>query len=86
MFFSSIDIGTNTIRLLIAKKGEDCKFQFIYRKSSIARLGENLERNGYLSEKAIGRALGILGEYKRISEEYHVEKIFACATSAVNRG
>ena len=83
MFFSSIDIGTNTIRLLIAEKSEDCKFRFIFRKSSIARLGENLEKNGYLSEKAIGRALGILEEYKRISEEYHVDKIFACATSAV---
>ena len=82
MVVSSVDIGTNTIRLIIAKKLNDCKFEFIYRRSKIARLGESLEQSGYLKESAIKRALEILLEFKRIAEEFGVEKSIYCATSA----
>lgn len=82
MIVSSVDIGTNTIRLLVAKKMDSCRFDFLYRESRIARLGEGLERSGSLKESAINRALKILLEFKQKAEELGVEKGVYCATSA----
>jgi len=82
MIVSSVDIGTNTIRLLIAKKLNGCKFDFLYRDSRIARLGEGLEQSGSLKESAINRALEILLEFKRVIERFGVEESVFCATSA----
>ncbi len=83
MIVSSIDIGTNTIRLLVAEKLEKCRFNFLVQKSEIARLGEGLSKSGFLSVAAIDRALKILRKYKDISESLKAERIIACATSAV---
>ncbi len=83
MIFSSIDIGTNTIRIQIAKKIDDCSFEFLYKESKIARLGQGLLKNGYLSEESIKRAIDILKNYIELSKKYKADKIFACATSAV---
>ncbi len=82
MIVSSVDIGTNTIRLLIAKKIGDCSFDFLYRKSRIARLGEGLEQSGNIKESAIDRAIEILLDFKQVAEKFGVEKIVYCATSA----
>ncbi len=83
MIVSSVDIGTNTIRLLVAKRVKECKFDFLFRKSRIARLGEGLSKSGYLSSNAINRAMDILAEYVDISKQFKAERIFTCATSAV---
>jgi len=83
MVVSSIDIGTNTIRLLIAEITKECQFEFLFRKSMIARLGEGLSEAGRLSRKAIERAIGILINYMNISKQFKSERIVACATSAV---
>ncbi len=83
MIVTSIDIGTNTIRLLIAKETGECQFKFLFRKSRIARLGEGLSESGYLSDKSIERALMILSDYVEISKQFESKKVLACATSAV---
>lgn len=83
MIFSSIDIGTNTIRIQIAKKIGSCAFEFLYKESRIARLGQGLLKNGCLSRESIKRAIDILKSYAELSKKYKADRIFACATSAV---
>ncbi|WP_022670141.1 hypothetical protein [Hippea alviniae] len=83
MRYASIDIGTNTIRLLVVEKRDSCRFDFLYQKSRIARLGESFLPEKTLKPQAIQRALNILKGYKNIIDEFDCKDIFAVATSAV---
>ena len=77
-----IDIGTNTIRLLIADLS-DGRIKKLHREQLITRLGENLKRNkGYLSEDSINRTISGIDNFLQICKRYKVENIHAVATSA----
>jgi len=83
MKYATLDIGTNTIRLLIAQKKEGCSFDFICQKSKIARVGEGFGSNNIIKNEALNRALDILNEYKSIIKKYDVKEVFTTATSAI---
>jgi len=79
---ASIDIGTNTILLLIAKvEGE--KIHPLYEIETVARLGEGVQKNGTLSKEAMDRGLQTLAQYLKWCRERVVQKIFAVGTSAL---
>ncbi|AEA33866.1 Ppx/GppA phosphatase [Hippea maritima] len=82
MVIASIDIGTNTVRLLIARKKGPCTFEFLLQKSRIARLGEGFLPQKILKPQAIQRTLEILKEYLRLIVDFNVDKTVAVATSA----
>jgi len=69
---ASIDIGTNTILLLIAEIDENKlkKNRIIYKvicdEHRIARLGEGVNQTGVINNEAIKRAISILVDYKKI--------------------
>jgi exopolyphosphatase / guanosine-5'-triphosphate,3'-diphosphate pyrophosphatase len=65
----AIDIGSNTLRLLIAEpspSGSAAPWQTIYRTHRIVRLGEGLHANGHLSEAGMDRALAALTEFAQL--------------------
>ncbi len=82
MKFASIDIGTNTILLLIAKV-EAGKLHPLYEKETVVRLGEGLQRNGVLLQDAMNRGIQTLAQYIEQSREMGVQKLFAAGTSAL---
>jgi len=82
MKIASIDIGTNTILLLIAEF-IDSKLEIIEDYHNIARLGEGLDKSGYISESAISRALKILEFYSERIEFHNIKTIEIVATSAM---
>ncbi|SHK21744.1 Ppx/GppA phosphatase family protein [Paramaledivibacter caminithermalis] len=77
-----IDIGTNSIRMLIAKikNGE-----IIYNKKNIemTRIGEGVDRTKMLSQAAIARSIAALKKLKDEAVKEGVKSINAIATSAV---
>ena len=73
----AVDIGTNTVNTLLAAPGETPVRQTYY-----TRLGEGLDADGSLSEQAMGRALGVLGEVAGLAEQAGVASVGATATSA----
>jgi exopolyphosphatase/guanosine-5'-triphosphate,3'-diphosphate pyrophosphatase len=79
---ASIDIGTNTILLLIAEVGEG-KLKPLLEKETVARLGEGLQKNGILSEEAMNRGLHTLAQYLGQCQAMEVQKISAAGTSAL---
>ena len=79
---ASIDIGTNTILLLIAKV-EGGKIHPLFEIETIARLGEGVQRNGILLKEAMDRGFQTLAQYLKWCQEMGVEKIFAVGTSAL---
>ena len=79
---AAIDIGTNTILLLIAEKNGEV-FHDILDVSTIVRLGEGLVRSGSLKEEAISRTIDTLGRYLDTARSNGVQKMFCIGTAAL---
>ena len=80
---ASIDIGTQTIRLLIADCNDNGEIKPIHRDRQIIRLGSGMNLNQTLSEKNIKNAINCISSFKNIADKYKAEKIFAASTACV---
>jgi len=83
MNIAAIDIGTNTVLLLIAKVDEDGAIHFIHEEQRIPRLGKNVDKEGNIHVSEFDRIGWILAEYSNLARQHRVDAITACATSAV---
>jgi len=81
---ASIDIGTNTVLLLVAEVS-GTKLNVIEENHRAPRLGRGVDESGYLSEEAMQRVIGVLREYqRRVTDSYpEIETIRTMGTSAV---
>jgi exopolyphosphatase / guanosine-5'-triphosphate,3'-diphosphate pyrophosphatase len=77
---ASIDIGSNTLRLLIAEKTET-GLKPVYRDREIVRLGRNFYPERRMSSLSFELALSVLKRFKRAIESYG-----ACPIRAVGTG
>jgi exopolyphosphatase/guanosine-5'-triphosphate,3'-diphosphate pyrophosphatase len=77
-----IDLGTNSIRLLVAEAGKNGQMKALEKKQAITRLGEGMA-GGYLLPEAIERTINAAKSYLNISRLWQAEKIIPVATSAV---
>lgn len=83
MRYASIDIGTNTILMLIGEIDGTESIAPIKDFYSVPRVGKSVSATRMLDGESISRATEILRNYRRIADEYGVDRIFASATSAV---
>jgi len=82
---ASIDIGTNTILLLIAEVGGE-KIKPLFEMETVVRLGEGVQENGILTKEAMNRGIETLSQYLGRCQAMKVQKIFAVGTSALREG
>ena len=80
---AAIDIGTNTILMVIAEVEKDSSYKIISDSHEIARLGEGLGKTGRISDDAIERGKTILSKYSIVCNENQVDKINVVCTSAL---
>ena len=80
---ASIDIGSNTARLLILEFTGDQKFNLLVSKRNITRLGEGIDAKGKLTEHRMQTTLKVLSRFRQICLENGDPPLFAVATSAV---
>ncbi|TLN18992.1 hypothetical protein FDZ71_05210, partial [bacterium] len=80
---ASIDLGTNTARLLIGYITAQGKIQPVLHKSRISRLGGGFSRDTGIAPAAWCRTLHILEEFAKDIEVHDVAAVHAVATSAV---
>ncbi|AJA47651.1 exopolyphosphatase [Clostridium pasteurianum DSM 525 = ATCC 6013] len=78
-----IDIGSNSVRLLLADIGENNSIRIINELKEYLRLGAGLDKNKFLSEEKIQLCLDTLATYKNICSAFEVSEITAVATEAV---
>ncbi len=77
-----VDIGTNTLLLLIAeRRGDDVVV--LTDQCRFGRLGQGLDDTGELADEAIARSLDIVREYRKLLDEHHVVDVRALATQAL---
>ncbi len=79
---ASIDIGTNTILLLIAEVDQG-KLNPLFEAETVVRLGERLQKNGILSDEAMKRGLQTLSHYLDQCQTMEVQEVFVVGTSAL---
>ena len=79
---ASIDIGTNTILLLIAEVDQG-KLRPLFEAETVVRLGERLQKNGILSDEAMKRGFQTLRQYLDQCQTMEVQKVFVVGTSAL---
>ena len=80
---ASLDLGTNTFRLLIADAISPDRLAPLITKRAITRLGEGFAQGGVIQPSVMNRSMAALYDFARIIEEYHAKKVFAVATSVV---
>jgi len=80
---SIIDIGSNTIKLVIYDVREDNSFIGIHQESTKVRLGESLAFSDSLSEQSILKSIDVLLLYRDITRLESAIKVVCVGTSAV---
>lgn len=82
MMKAAIDIGTNSVRLLIGD-WKDGSFKAIRRELTITRLGQGVDNSGKLSPDAMSKTVRAIENFAQILEQENPEQVHVIATSAV---
>ena len=83
MTISVIDIGTNTILLLVAQTEGRRIGKVLHDEQVIARLGKRVDERRLIQQESFERAANFLAAYRRTSERLDSERITAVGTSAI---
>lgn len=80
---AAIDIGTNSIHMVIVKiNAQIPSFTIIAKEKDTVRLGDKDVKTGKLSQEAMDRAFATLKRCKDLAESFQAVEIVAVATSA----
>jgi exopolyphosphatase / guanosine-5'-triphosphate,3'-diphosphate pyrophosphatase len=82
MRVATIDIGTNSVLLLVAES-EGGALRPLLERATVTRLGEGVDRNRRLLDSACQRTLACLSEYAKQLRELNVSRLDAVGTSAM---
>ena len=77
-----IDIGTNSIRLLVVRINVNGSYTVLSQEKEMVRLGESEFRDNIIIPEAIDRAVLVCRKFADLSRRYGAEEIIAVATSA----
>ncbi|HUK22155.1 MAG TPA: Ppx/GppA phosphatase family protein [Gemmatimonadales bacterium] len=80
---AAVDIGTNSIRLVVAELQPDGSYRVLDEDREMTRLGTGLFETGELRPETMELSLQVIGRMKAIAEGFAVQDLRAIATSAV---
>ena len=83
MRIAAIDIGTNSVHMIVVRVRADLSFEVIDREKEMIRLGAGGLDGRALTPEAMHAALQVLSKLRRLAESHRVDKTVAVATSAV---
>jgi exopolyphosphatase/guanosine-5'-triphosphate,3'-diphosphate pyrophosphatase len=82
MRIAAIDIGTNSIHMIVVQVRADLSFEVIDREKDMVRLGAGGLDGKSLTPTAMAAALQTLSKFKQLADSHKVDEIIAAATSA----
>src|ERR1044071_8352438 len=82
MQIAAIDIGTNSIHMIVVRVRADLSFEVIDREKMMVRLGAGGLDGRALTADAMSSAPPAVNTFGRLAESHQVDEILAVATSA----
>ena len=82
MRLAAIDIGTNSVHMIIVRVRPDFSFEIVDREKEMVRLGAGGLDGKKLTPEAMTAALQALSKFARLAKSHEVDEILAVATSA----
>lgn len=82
MRLAAIDIGTNSVHMIVVRVRPDFSFEVIDREKEMVRLGAGGLDGKRLTREAMQGALQALSKFERLARSHQVDEILAAATSA----
>jgi exopolyphosphatase/guanosine-5'-triphosphate,3'-diphosphate pyrophosphatase len=82
MRIAAIDIGTNSLHMIVVRVRPDLSFEVIDREKEMVRLGAGGLDGRALTPEAMHAALQVLSKFRRLADSHRVDEIIAVATSA----
>jgi len=82
MRLAAIDIGTNSVHMIVVQVRPDFSFEVIDREKEMVRLGAGGLDGKKLTREAMTAALQALAKFERLAKSNQVDEIPAVATSA----
>src|SRR5688572_33022889 len=79
----AIDVGTNSIRLIVAEAAGDGGYRILDDEKETTRLGQGLAQTGQIDAHVMERAAQTIGRMKSIAEGFNVERLRVIGTCAV---
>ena len=80
-----IDLGSNTARLVIVDMFTEGHFMVTDELKESVRLGQDMDRDGFLKPQRIAETIKTLKMFKRLCDARNVDRIIAVGTAAVRR-
>lgn len=80
-----IDLGSNSARLVIVEMLGDGHFMVVDQIKEGVRLGQDMERDGFLKPQRIAETMRTLKMFRKLCYAHGIERIIAVATAAVRR-
>src|SRR3989449_4116527 len=80
---AAVDIGTNSMRLVIAEVQPDASYRVLDQDREMTRLGRGLYSSGRLGDGPMEQSFQALGRMKAIADGFGVVELRAIATAAV---
>ena len=80
---AAIDLGTNSLRAIIAELSDNRQVNIVQEKIYLCRIGEKIHETGLLQKDAMQRALAALAEIKQLFLTNNIKSYNFVATSAM---
>ncbi len=77
-----MDMGTNSVRLMIVRISADQSYTILSRQKEMIRLGAGEFDNGHLQEDSMERAIHVCRKFMEMAASFNADDIVAVATSA----
>src|SRR5918994_7605616 len=82
MRIAAIDIGTNSIHMIVVQVRPDLSFEVIDREKDMVRLGAGGLDGRSMTPTAIAAGIQTMAKFRRLADSHKVDEIVATATSA----
>ncbi|MGE0324682.1 MAG: Ppx/GppA phosphatase family protein [Polyangiaceae bacterium] len=83
MKLAAIDIGSNSIHMVVAETTGRESFEVIDREKDMVKLGAGAFRDHRLTPRAFDAGLEVLGRYRKLADRLGADEILAVATEAI---